>query len=535
MDLLDRIAKDSRLKLRNQPNQQPRTTDELLGILQALSEFNDRLEKSESSDIILYDENEFPRSNRYNDVIQRLVTDMNTIREHQQNLINRLLIAWNTSEEILIEAEQDEELIDKDFPTSSPAGKANGDITLAVSEFSSAIPVLTNPPVLNAVPTDQDVIPVFGKAYGLFVEGNETGEDGVRPNNNDGSLIVDNLDSFWEAEVVTLQETMVDAFSSQEINDKELSLTVNIILTFNNPVNINSFTILPHNFAQSVYYDITDIQILSGSQSIPVLTEPVTSFRESRIAFNTMKANGMQITLRQDKGYFLKFHQGRFKIGNNEDWIDFTGPHLVSRVDKTTEDINAALNREILNAGAWIPSIWIPNAPSIVEAERVISAGNNGFRRIESVASRRKRWAIGIQDINFGQEVYESVSEVVSVPHTMPEETTSVFLKTDEETPDGTSVTYFLSFDDGNSWNLINPINRPPEQLETGHIVPQRIFINSDKSQTRRENTLTGLAGFVNTSNRAVRVRAIMEKDDDVVNTPRIKSFTPVFDTSVPE
>ncbi len=83
MDLIDRIAKDSELKLRNQQKQQPRVTDELLGILHALSEFTDRLEKSESSDIILYNENEFPRSNRYNDVIRRLVRDMNAIREHQ--------------------------------------------------------------------------------------------------------------------------------------------------------------------------------------------------------------------------------------------------------------------------------------------------------------------------------------------------------------------------------------------------------------------------------------------------------------------
>lgn len=536
MGLISRFIEDAKLKLKTRPT---RVTDRLLGIFQALSEFADRVKDPLSKHLETISESEIPLSAVYNDNMTRIMKDANAIHEHQKSLLSGLLISWNMSEQVsssqLENAERSQLVVDPEFPVTTTVAKTNGDITLAIRSFQPANGLLKEPPTLKATCTDSTLVPFYGKAYGLFIPGNETGEDGVRINRNEGSLIVDNRDTFWEAEVVTLQERMADdVFSPQVINTNEVSLVTNITISFKNPVNINSFTIVPHNFAQSAYYDVTAVDIISGGRSVAMLREPRTCFSSTRITFDTLQANGINISMRQNKGYFIKYTLARYRLQNNEAWIDVTGPHLVARVAKSLDDVNQTIRTEIENAGTWVPGIWVPNSPSQAVAELQVGDGDQGYLHMESVASRRKRWAIGVQDVVFGQETYENVSEVVTLPYDVPEETTSIYLVVDDETPTGTKISYSLSFDDGATWYSINPINKPNIMLPTGYLVPQRIFINSDLSLTRKQNTLTGVDGYVNTSDRKVRVRGILEKDETTINTPRIRTFKPIFDTSVP-
>lgn len=536
MSLIDRLIDDARLKLKTRPS---RVTDKLLGILHALSLFADRVQSPRSAEIPVYKDSELPASAIYNDTLQRIMDDLHLIREHQRTMLSGLLISWNESEQILeseVQAAGRSLLpIDKNFPVTTIPAKTNGDITLAIRAFNSGIPILKAAPSLKASCTDASIKPLYGKAYGLYIPGNESGEDGIRTNKNDGGAIIDNRDTFWEAEAVTLQEEMADdVFTPQIINTNEVSLIVNITLSFRNPVNLNSFTIVPHSFAQSAYYDIVAIDVISGARTVPILTEARNCFSTTRITFTTLEANGLNITLRQDKGYFQKYTLARYTLQNNAAWIDFTGPHLIERVERSQGELNAAIRNEIESAGEWVSGIWVPNAPTQEVAELDVLSGEDGYMRVESVASRRKRWAIGIQEIQFGEETYESVSEVVTQPYDMPDETTSVYLVVDDDTPDGTKVSYALSFDDGSSWNAINPINKTPEKLKTGYIVPQRIFINSDISSIRKENSNAGPSAYVNTANRKVRARALLEKDDTTTDTPRIRDFYPVFHTGVP-
>lgn len=537
MGLIDRLITDARLKLKTRPE---RVTDRVLGILNALSAFFDRISEPRSKDLPVYSESDLPLSVVYNDTITRLMDDANAIREHQRSMLSGLLISWNEAEQILgsdvAEGPADHLPIDKDFPVTTTSAKSNGDVTLAVRSLRSAIPLLKAPPALKATCTDSRVKPTYGKAYGLYIPGNETGEDGIRINRNDGRLIIDSRDTFWEAEAITLQEKHPeDVFSPQEVNTTEVSIVVNLTLSFKNAVNLNAFTIVPHSFAQSAYYDIVGIDVISGARTVNVLPSPITCFSSTRLTFNTLQANGLNITLRQNKGYFVKYNLARYRLENNEAWIDFTGPRLLERVERSEGDTNEVIRHEIETAGTWIPALWTPDAPTQEPAILDELAGKDGYRRVESVASRRKRWAIGIQEVEFGEETYESVSEVVTLPYDMPEETTSIYLLVDDEAPINTRVTYSLSFDDGSSWNTINPINKPGVMLDTGYFVPQRIFINADLSEVRKQNTLTGTPGFMNTPNRQIRVRALLEKSDDTVNTPRIRDFKPIFDTGVPE
>lgn len=536
MGLISRIIDDSKFKLKTRPN---RVTDVILGVLHALSSFADRIKDPLSKDLELIDEMDVPLSAVYNDNMTKIMQDANAVFEHQRSLLNGILVSWNTTEQVsssnMDSAERSQLVVDPDFPVATVLAKTGGDITLALRSFDSGIPLLKEPPKLKATCTDSTVVPFYGKAYGLFVPGNESGEDGVRINRNDGGLIVDGIDTFWEAEAVTLQEQMDDtSFSPQQVNTNEVSVVVNLTLSFKNAVNINSFTIVPHNFAQSVYYDVISVDVISGGRSIPVLREPITCFSSTRITFDMIQANGINVSIRQNKGYFIKYTMAKYKLTNNEAWIDITGPALIDRVSKSKDDLNQTIRTEIENAGTWVPGIWVPDSPSRLPAVLQVGSGENGYLHVESVSSRRKRWSIGIQDILFGQETYENVSEVVTLPYDVPEETTSIYLIVDDETPTGTKITYSMSFDDGSSWYTINPINKQNQMLDNGYFVPQRIFINSDLSLTRKLNTLTGTAGYVNTSDRKVRVRGILEKDESTINTPRIRIFKPIFDTSVP-
>ena len=536
MGLVSSFIDVAKLKLKTRPS---RITDKLLGIFNALSYFADSLASPSSSEILPITNEDIPLSVVYNDTITKIMNDSNAVMNHQKETLNNLLVTWNTTEQIsssvLGSVSTSVLPIDIAFPVTTVPALVGDSLTLAVQSFNSAIPILKTPPSLNAISTDTTVPPVYGKAYGLYVPGNETGEDGIRTNKNDGRLIVDGVDSFWEAEAVTLQSPPdPDVFTPQVIDTTELSLVINLTLSFKNPVNINSLNITPHNFAQSAYFDVTGIEIVSGGISTPVLTSPVTCFSNTRLTFPTMIADGVNISIQQNKGYFIKYSLARYRLGNNEEWIDFTGPELISRVNSSSDDVNQAISDQIMSAGTWIPTIWVPGTPSNRKAELVTSSGNSGYREVASIASHRKRWAVGIQDIDFGQETYVSVSEGVTTPYTMPEETTSIYLIVDDEAPSGTTITYLLSFDDGSSWSVINPINKTNQQLQTGYFVPQRIFINSDLSLVRKQNTLTGVAGYVNTPARQVRVRAILEKNDTTIDTPRIRKITPIFDTSVP-
>jgi hypothetical protein len=533
--LIDTFIQNAKLKLKTRTT---RTTDTILGIFNALSAFADYIELPMSSKIDTIAEDDIPKSSVYNDTLKKIMMDGNAIRDHQKSILKGLLVSWNSSEQVsssaLTNVSNDILPIDESFSVATLPAKVGDSLTLAIKSFSSGISILKTAPSLKATSTDRSVVPVYGKSYGLYTPGNESGEDAIRTNKNDGSLIVDKKDTFWEVEAVTLQASMDDAFTPQVVNTTELSLVVNLTLAFTSPINLNSFSIIPHSFAQSAYFDITDIVILTGGTSTPVITTPITCFSDTRITFPTIKANGINISLRQNKGYFIKYSLAKYRLKNNEAWIDFTGPELIKRVDTSSDDINKAISDQIVSAGKWLPGIWIPNSPSKQPATLIVSEGTDGYRQIESVASHRKRWAIGIQDIDFGQETYESVSEAVTTPYTMPDETTSIYLTVNDDTPKGTKITYQLSFDDGSSWIVINPINKVTQQLTSGYIVPQKIYVNSDLSLSRKQNTLTGINGYVNSAARAVRIRAILEKDDTTINTPRVKKLTPVFDTSVP-
>lgn len=532
MDLIEKFAEDAKVELITRPQ---RESDTLLGILHAIAEFEKRLEEARTADVSTIEGFSIPISSEYNDMVQRIMDDMNSVRTHQIYVISSLLTSWNETEQI-ISSEVIESDMDKTFPVFSTLAKTNGHTTLGVMVSHSAISSLREPPTLSATCSDSTITLIYGKAYGLYVQGNETGEDGIRPSNNDGNMVIDNSDTFWEAEAVTLQEPMgEDTYSPQSINADEISLSVNITCTLAYPANINFFTIDPHAFSQSNYYDITSINVISGATTTPVLKEPITVTGKTRVTFNTIAANAIQVSLRQNKGYYEKYSLAKYEIGNNSAWIDITGPHLIAEIDARISDANKAVREQIENAGEWISSIWVADSPTVQEATLDILSGDGGYKRVESSESKRKRWAIGIQEIDFGEEVYQDVSEIVSNPFDMPDETTSVYLIVDEEIPTGTEIIYMLSFDDGATWSEILPINSQPQMKESGYMVPQRIFINSDLSLTRKQNSVTGIDGYVNTPSRKVRVRAILKKEATLTNTPRILSFEPKFDTSISE
>jgi hypothetical protein len=128
-------------------------------------------------------------------------------------------------------------------------------------------------------------------------------------------------------------------------------------------------------------------------------------------------------------------------------------------------------------------------------------------------------------------------SEVVSKPYNSPNPIAKVSLTVQEQIPkifyedsgltgtDNDWIKYYISVDDGVSWNRISPMNHRATVSEDGqYYVPEVININSDVPTEERDNPLayvdTGYAIY------QVRFKAVLSRPTTIQDA---ESYTPVL------
>lgn len=504
--------------------QQPRKlVDELKFYFQSITRFFDYVKEPLINAIDKFRDIDIALSSRYNKFLESAETDINLIHDIQDEIRDNMLSSWNVVESSYPEI-QPKSIYDEDFILEHDnATIISNRITLGVKSFTSALSAIKDKPILEAKCSNKDIYVYYGKAWGAYTKGNESGEDGIRVENNDGSLIVDEEDTFWEAEAVVLQEKKEDTKFLQPIYEKDIFLSTIVKIIFNEPISINTISVRPYNAAVSAYYKLIGISVSDGVITIPIDIKETLIMKETVFALDIpgklkdKKVRSIILTFKQNTGYFMKYTLGYFKIRNNESWVDVTGPHVVEEAKRMGKNFNSNVSYLIENANRWILNYWLPGTTFTEIPELVTTRGENGFLLVPSTESKRKRYTIGITDITIGQNEYFDTAEKVTKEIDIPEDMTAVSI----DARDQGDIYYYISFDNMN-WTRIIPIGKENERGEDLRIVPKKLYINSDLVLYRRQNTDTGENGFIFTPSKKLRIRFVLKREPGIEILPSI-------------
>jgi len=463
---------------------------------------------------------------RYNTFLQHTQRDIGIIYDSMINTKNGMISSWNNIEVVKQTDVTPEEYYDMEFPVELPLANKFVNVTSAVVQKSSHRTNLKFDPEVQSRVNNIRAEVYHGKKYGVWIPNDITNEDGIHPANKSTDLLVDNKDTFYEIESVVLQQGHEDVHHSQDIVNDELILTATIKVVFNNPIELNYFTIKPHNHASGKYYEVTDIVVSNGRNQQGVTIDNVVVDGETTITFQNPfeETTAAYITFKQVNGYFIKYSIGSFILDDNTYVTDITGDALIGDASKYTNAIDF-IKFKMNNISTWILDVIKPNIEYKDFPVLNTGVGDNGFTIVESDESRRKRWVVGIEDIDFGKNGYAGESEIVTNPIDIPEGSNAISVIASDNNL-GT-ISYYISLDDGLNWNRIDPIGTE-KVMDNFLIVPQTIFINSDISLTRQDNNEAGSAAYINSDSIKVRLRAVLITDEE--NIPEIYEMKPLFD-----
>ena len=503
--------------------------DSLENSLYEVTKFFDRIEKPLVSTLEPFNWSDFPSSDEYNKFLKYIQRDLNLIKDCQNALKMDLIRSWNSIEQLDIETGETE--VDNYFTLEldKASTSTDGKIYPAVSSFVDKSLNLKVLPEIISESNNENILPFHGKAYGEWIEGNETSEDGIRIA-DDNLVIVDGKDTYWESEIVETQSIpeYLDMYIDKTLNE-DLELKVTVKLIFESAEKINTFTIRPHNFASGMYYELVNVQYSDGINIKTLDIDSTYMKDESVFVFEEITAKSMIFTFKQKNGYYQKYTVGKFIYGKITKWVDVTGPYLINMLTKkVTDNIANDITYYVKNSADWIYNYLKPGAQgNLLQLD--VSEGDNGFITIPSNDSRRKRYAIGIEDIVVGFNEYLDTSEIVTNNMSFDNTTTNIELEVD----DVGDIYYYLSFDNGLTWNSILPkgkINHLGSDFK--YYTPERIYINSDLNTERIINNDFGPTAFIYTTSKSVRLKMVLNRKDS--GLPINKSYKLLFKTDNP-
>lgn len=508
------------------------TIDEVKNSLTSITLFFDYIKNPLITTVRDLREIDTPSSSFYNKFLTSIENDCNVVYNVQETVRKNLLASWNVIETSYPEEVKPFNPYDNDITLEHEDASVFGDrLSLGVKGFTSAAPNIKDKPLLSARSTDSSIPVFYGKSWGVWSIGNESGEDGIRYENNDGSLITDEKDTFWEVEATVLQADREETIHFQSVSDKDIALYTTIKIIFDKPMNVNMFTINPYNAAVSAYYKIIKMEVSDGIRVVPIDVKETFVMGETTITFDTpeiltdKKIRSIFVTLKQETGYYLKYSLGYYRIKNNESWLDITGPHVTQMAKARGENFNSNVTYIVENANQWILNNWMPGISFDELPVLDTDMGIDGYRVVASTESKRKRYTIGITDIKVGLNEYHDTSEKVTKQITIPDGYNTVSIKSIDQG----NVVYFISFDDGMTWNKINPLDKQPVRESDLKLVPNKLYINSDLALYRKQNTDTGEAAFINTISKNIRIRFVMSRTENSDILPAVFSWEPVF------
>lgn len=500
--------------------------DTLRDRLDVITRFFESIKYPKVSHMRSWERTDILSSDRYNMFLRSIARDMEIIYDTQKKIKRGSLTNWNLIEQMKFDKEDEPvDYYDKEFITDLPRASEFVNVTLSVAGSLNRTPHLKDDPQVKASTNREDVEPYFGKLRGLWIEDDITSEDGIRPQTFDTSTMIDGEDTFYEIEATVLQAPMQRVHYDQKVIDGEIVLTSEVKFVFDSPTFVNYVNVRPFTFASGIYFDLMDIVVSDGRRQASVGIRPVRMDAEKTVTFTPPfdRITSLNMKFRQTEGYFMKYSVVGVDFDDVFYKVDVTGLRLMENIEKYENPVSYIKHR-IRELPYWIMSVVYDDVILDDLPKIDTDFGDDGFLTIESDMSRRKRWAIGIEDIEIGENTYSSSSEIVTRRISLPENTWEIKLDvTDNEI--GT-IKYYISFDDGLSWVRVRPVGSEII-YDNGHVVPGVLYLNSDISIERKRADDEGELAFIDTSTQYIRAKAVLLKENDEV--PELIRMRPVF------
>jgi hypothetical protein len=190
----------------------------------------------------------------------------------------------------------------------------------------------------------------------------------------------------------------------------------------------------------------------------------------------------------------------------------------------------------VTGGAAFLVALGLSFFSGTTKTQTTVSAAKIS-RQWTSLKDDRSRFAIGIRDINIFSYKFAEVSELVSTLFSSPKPISKIALQVDETIPkifyedpsrintENDWIKYYISVDNGTSWNRISPMSHRTTFTEDGkNTVPEIININSDIPVAERKNPLAYID--LVESVYSVRFKAALSRPTDIEDA---ESYTPVL------
>lgn len=360
-------------------------------------------------------------------------------------------------------------------------------------------------------------------------------------------------------------------------------LRVDFIMYLSKSVMMNWISLNPNNFGTENYMDILSIETSEDGQAFERLDGfddheyDITLTREANEeltpgqvtdtlspdkfkyagqgiwTFAPRKVSMIKFSLRQPQSYIKDYEVLKYETKqefttttektNSFLWWTNTGTtvdhHTEIRIIELPylEGLINGLDVLSLDSGtqgvedrAWTDFLWYGSKQitTQVNPETII-------RQWRETKYDKTRFAIGVRDIGLYSYEFAETSEIVSQPYHSPKPVSKVSVSVDEFIPkafylnapgsENNWIKYYISVDDGTSWNRISPTNHNMTPDENSiYNIPQIININSDISVEERENPLA----YIDTSEPVyqIRFKAVLTRPEDIADSA---SFTPIL------
>jgi hypothetical protein len=496
-------------------------TDLLRHQLYNVTRFYDLVDHLKTKEINRITEKTILTSTYYNDFLTAAEYDINTINKIQDQIRKNIVAVWNKGETEIMDIYKTD--YDEDFALENPmCYDLNGILYPSLVIGDNMMGDAVNNPIVKVSVNNSAVSTYFGKQWGAYLEGEENSEDGIRECDINTAFRSGNI---FEVEAVTLEDVADGIINFQNVVKEGIVLKATIKFVFKQPIECNSFTIKPMNFATNAYYSIKQVDISDGISSFGIdipnetVMDEYSVFFDIPSTFRNKKIRSITFYLQQSNSYALKYTVAYYRFLNNKAWLDITGKHVIDMAKTMGSNFNEGVSQAIKGANNWILNYWAPNIQAVEDPYLDTSKGQDGYRVIGSNESKRKRYVIGIQDIKVSTASVNSESEIVTKIIDIPIDTDAVQLQAQIQG----NVSTFMSFDDGITWRRIKVIGSEPEYTDDYKLVPYKLFINSEMSLKRKINSDWGELAFVDSVDNKLRLKFVLIYENNEV--PMVKEW----------
>ena len=393
------------------------------------------------------------------------------------------------------------------------------------------------------------------------------------------SILDGNPDTFWQVERVLISTDEQEVEPGAIDNNVQYDFEVVMTLKLPEPVIASAFTMDPMNFGERAWLEILRLETSTDGQTwtpIPglhdhnfynVLTDEANKQLNSRVANAVMSPSKYSY---EGKGLWVfPARELRFIRARIIQRTPIAAPYDVIKVTQKQTVQTTKTSGSILGIGgkkstktkteyrdielSYIESLAAlygeyesPNTDPSVKANAGINIDIPGVGNVFSSGSKTTsksgysyhsselqqkfnavRYAVGIRDIGLLNANYEQASTYISKKFEVPTPARQIQLLAEHTIPEsfgaGDWVKYFISLDDGEAWDEMAPLNRPPVYRD-GARIPTTILVNAGVPEEARDDRF----GYRDTGSpvNSVLVKIELSRPGDAQGTsPVVNSY----------